>query len=175
VGWRDRDYGKFTDDERRALYGDGGPSVPPAASWKPIRNQPPAYTLRRRVARWTLALLAIAGIVTVATPYLANRTRAEANHAAPLQRPLGGTAWAIDPTTPITALPSIPVIDPGGTITIVWRYVDLVPAQRAGSVCVVADGPGKICTSFRIGERPADVLAGQVRSLGYPVEHQPGS
>jgi len=71
VGWRDRDWAKFNDDERRALFGGGQRRLPPSdegAAYRPTAISPAPRRVsrgiskrRQRLGEWTLTALLLLG------------------------------------------------------------------------------------------------------------------
>jgi hypothetical protein len=171
MGWRERDYGRFNDDERRALFGGGrGRALPPSVEGRahgrlappPIRR--PTRRSRQSTNPATLLAVAISGAALVFAGYVAN---------------VPGLRSILNPhlhTTP-ASLPSAQLTshrprlsDPGGTLTVVWRPTDLLPAAHAGRICVTDSRHGRVCASFVIGERPADNLTREIERRGLHVQ-----
>jgi hypothetical protein len=51
-----------------------------------------------------------------------------------------------------------------------WQDSDVSPSASAGRICVVDASIGRVCASYAPGEKPADVLARELQSLGVTVE-----
>lgn len=84
----------------------------------------------------------------------------------------GGFDTATLEPSDTTGFPTaIPIVSPGGTLRIAWRPTDVAPASHDGVICVTADGPGHVCVTYTVGERPADTLSREIRRRGYHVEN----
>src|ERR1700693_6282427 len=73
---------------------------------------------------------------------------------------------AASPTTPV-ARPIRRL--PANAIRIHWKKEALVPAPRAGSVCIVTYKTGRFCASYVFGEIPAVALKRELRAKGWIV------
>jgi hypothetical protein len=159
MGWRERDWAKFTDEERAALYGGGrGSSLPPSAEGAahypqpiPPTRRPKGISRRRqRIGEGIFLGLTVLGALTFAYDHI--------HH---------------DPARLITLQPALPLVTPqppANVIAIRWRASDLAPAPEAGRVCVKDVRHGRICASYVIGEAPADTLTRQIEAMGLHVE-----
>ena len=58
---------------------------------------------------------------------------------------------------------------PANAIRIHWKPKALVPAPRAGHVCVVTYKTGRFCATYALGEIPATVLTRKLRTRGWIV------
>lgn len=58
---------------------------------------------------------------------------------------------------------------PANAVRIHFKSESLVPATRAGRVCVVTYKTGHFCATYRSGERPAVALKRQLRLAGWVV------
>jgi hypothetical protein len=97
VGWRERDWARFTDEERRALYGGGSTGyLPPVA--------PPTARLsdgnRLRAVVWSLVVVATLG--TGGFAYSHRQVQAPGHAPAPPRVIYGdrGTDTTVDPQAP---------------------------------------------------------------------------
>lgn len=165
MGWRDRDWAKFNDDERRALYGGGKGGLPPGAGGSgstasPGRSNRGVSRRRQRIGEWTLALLVAAGVLAFAL-----------DHA---RSPNSVRSLTLSPVSPLsTAVPkvrTVTVAPPVDLVSVRWRTRDLAPAANAGRICLTDRRHGRICASYVVGERPADTLTRQIERLGLRVE-----
>ena len=156
MGWRDRDWAKFTPEEFDAIYGGGsaGPLRPSGA------GRAGASSSGRSAAR-----IAIASLVGFAL--LFGGTLAVGHFRSPS---VGGAAPSLrlSPVAPVVNIPA-PRPDPK-LIRIHWRTTDLAPSPYAGRICVTDGRHGNICASYVIGERPADTLTRRLETLGLRVE-----
>ena len=163
MGWRERDWAKFTDDERAALFGGGRRSLPPSAEGADFRVAPMIPRRRtsvsgkwRKIGNTTLTSLGIGVVAAIVVAYL------HAHHSNVLRSP---SIVNVQPP------PSNVVVQPPtNVIAIRWRASDLAPAPQAGHVCVTATSHGQICASYVVGERPADTLTRQIEAMGLQVE-----
>jgi hypothetical protein len=177
VGWRDRDWAKFTPEEFDAIYGGGskspfgsntgrgrGPDLSSAIAGGRSRRRRRASSGLRSAMR--IVLGSIVGFAAIFGAMLATghvRTPGAGASAAPsigLDSPL---------PVPVVKIPVQPHIDTK-LITIRWRTRDLTPAANAGRICVTDDKHGRICASYVVGERPADNLTRRIEALGLHVE-----
>jgi hypothetical protein len=58
---------------------------------------------------------------------------------------------------------------PANAVRIHWKQAALVPAPRAGRVCIVTYKTGHFCANYAAGETPAVVLRRTLRSKGWIV------
>jgi hypothetical protein len=58
---------------------------------------------------------------------------------------------------------------PANAIRIHWKKEALVPAPRAGHVCIVTYKTGHFCASYVFGEIPAVALTRKLRTKGWIV------
>lgn len=170
MGWRDRDWAKFTDDERAALFGGGRSrrSLPPSAEGSTHRSQPfaPARPSRgvgkrrEQVGAWILAALVGVGMLTFAYEHFGNGKHVQ--------------SVSLQPVLPLSASPprirTVTAPPPADVVAIRWRAQDLAPAPQAGRICVTTATHGRICASYVVGERPADTLTRQIEAMGLRVE-----
>jgi len=75
----------------------------------------------------------------------------------------GGSDAAV--TTTVAAKPK-PKPLPRNAIKVHWKRSALVPAPRAGHVCITTYKTGYFCASYRFGEGPAARLKRKLRSKG---------
>ncbi len=178
VGWRERDWAKFTDEERRALFGGG--SLPPhdnePPSWgtaaqpggvpRSLKVGRPRSTRRRgrRVAD-RLALVATAGCVVTAVVFAWPHLHLGTPHRIVV---IGDGVTGLKTASPPPA-PAI-VNPPADLISIRWGASELAPAASAGRICVHDARHGTICASYVAGEKPADNLTRRIESLGLRVQ-----
>jgi hypothetical protein len=154
MGWRERDYARFTNKEWNSYVGrgDGGqvsrPSSPGRRS-SPLR-QPVGWPLLAAVGISALSFFGWGHI----SSYLNPSPDAVSSQASAAVQPA--------PT------PAVPAPD-GKVISIRWNNTDLAPAPQAGRICVRDANHGQICASYVIGERPADTLTRRIESLGFGV------
>jgi hypothetical protein len=151
MGWRDRDWAKFTDDERNALLGRGSVARPVEA---PL--------VRRRASR-SVVSVGVMGAAVVAV--LASAYFNSARHPTGSRR----VVVSVPPLPVRSAAPKVAAPEPN-LVRIRWRQVDLAPAAEAGRICVTPTGRARICASYVSAEVPADVLTRRVRELGLRVE-----
>jgi hypothetical protein len=167
VGWRERDWAKFNDDERRALFGGGQRGLPPSdegAAYRPTSVSPAPrrrITKRRhRLGEWTLAALLLLGLFAFGYDHLHPAHRIQ--------------SLTLSPVSPLsTAVPktkTVVVAPPSDLVSIRWRATDLAPAAAAGRICLTDSRHGRICASYVVGERPADTLTRRMEGLGLRVE-----
>ena len=78
----------------------------------------------------------------------------------------GGSDAAV--TTTVAAKPK-PKPLPRNAIKVHWKRSALVPAPRAGHVCITTYKTGYFCASYRFGEVPAAALKRKLRSKGFIV------
>lgn len=126
VGWRERDWARFTDEERRIFYGSARPSarfVPPASP--PARAEVPT-----RASVWKRPLSASELVVTVVGIALL----------------LGLNHWGVVTHLLRNLWPVVPAVPPA-------QVRPIAPAPPTGYVCTAqalgADGRWH-CTSYRI-------------------------
>jgi hypothetical protein len=173
MGWRERDWARFRDDERRALFGGGGSrATPPSDEGLAHRSSPalprphrtsaqrrPISRRRQKVGEGALTVLLALGALAFAYDHL---------HTTSPSQPL-----ALSPVLPLGSVPvAKPVVvePPSKVIGIRWRTTDLAPAAQAGRICVTASAHGRICASYVVGERPADTLTRRIEGLGLSFE-----
>jgi hypothetical protein len=165
MGWRERDWAKFTDEERTALFGGGRRALPPSAEGADFRPGPVAprtpsiNRAGRKISTPIVTVLTIALATTIVVGHL------RSSHVNILQS-LDGVR--LRPPT------SIAVQRANNVIAIRWRSTDLAPAPEAGQICVAAASHGRICASYVVGERPADTLTREIEALGLRVESTGG-
>src|SRR5882724_5096197 len=58
---------------------------------------------------------------------------------------------------------------PANAIRIHWKKKALVPAPRAGHVCIVTYKTGRFCASYVFGEIPAVALKRKLRARGWII------
>jgi hypothetical protein len=58
---------------------------------------------------------------------------------------------------------------PANAVRIHWKKKALVPAPRAGHVCIVTYKTGRFCASYGAGETPAVALKRELRAKGWVV------
>ena len=56
---------------------------------------------------------------------------------------------------------------PANAVRIHWKAKALVPAPRAGHVCITTYKTGHFCASYRAGETPAVALRREARAMGW--------
>jgi hypothetical protein len=158
MSWRDRDYARFSDEERRALFGGGRSHDAPGAGRL-------THGASHRSA--SPAVLLAAGVSVVAV-ILGHQL---------LHIPIRLTTHAPTPVAPppVRLTPSVAehvpsVASPPGVVSIRWRLRDLAPAGSAGRICITVPAHGRVCASFAVGEKPADALARRIESLGVRVQ-----
>jgi hypothetical protein len=165
VGWRERDWAKFTDDERAALFGGGRGGVAGPSAESAGHHPRPNYTSlrrrgvsqrRQRISEIVLCSLLGLSALMAAYRYLHSFTSR------------GSTP--VRPGLPRVMPPPQVVQPPSDVIFIRWRSSDLAPAARAGQICVTDAVHGRICASYVIGEAPADTLTRQIEATGLRVE-----
>jgi hypothetical protein len=175
MGWRDRDYAKFNDDERRALLGGGrGQRLPP--SEEGLAH--PGFALRPRVSRpirrsrqhTSPAVLLAAAVSLAAVIFTGYATNVPLLHdlLTPSLSRVRAPHVVAPPTGPT---PSAGVVaPPTNLVGIHWRPQDVARAANAGRICVTATGHGPICASYVVGERPADNLTRELERRGLKVQ-----
>jgi hypothetical protein len=142
VGWRDRDWAKFTDDEWNRIVGTrradpirstttvaGTPAVAPAG------RSPQASTI-------TLFAAALSLLATILGMLVHFRTVIHLPAKSPA---------------------------PANLVNVHWRASDLSPATTPGQICVATSTLGRVCASYSAGERPADALDARLRAAGATV------
>jgi hypothetical protein len=142
VGWRDRDWAKFTDDEWRRLVGSHKPD--------PIRNTtalaPAPYAAPTRRSSHALTVTLVAALLSLLATIFGVLVHFRTVLHAPTSSP-----------------------DPVNVVDIHWRASDLAPAATAGQVCVTTSTVGRVCATYVVGERPADALTVRLQSAGATV------
>lgn len=78
----------------------------------------------------------------------------------------GGSTDAV--TTTVAARPT-PTPLPRNAIKVHWKKSALVPAPRAGRVCVTTYKTGYFCAAYRFGQIPATALKRKLRAKGFVV------
>ncbi len=58
---------------------------------------------------------------------------------------------------------------PANAVRIHWKPAALVPAARAGHVCIVTYKTGRFCAAYRSGEIPSVALKRDLRARGWVV------
>ncbi len=58
---------------------------------------------------------------------------------------------------------------PANAVRIHWKPAALVPAARAGHVCIVTYKTGRFCAAYRSGEIPSVALKRDLRAKGWVV------
>ncbi|MFL5953843.1 MAG: hypothetical protein ACJ76I_07020 [Gaiellaceae bacterium] len=154
MGWRERDWAKFTDDERDALFGGGiGGGIETSVRRK------------RRHSTVMVVVLVVAAVVAGAA--------AERVHAIDRLRSvdLSAALSHVKPGhgTPVLGLPH----SDRSTLRIRWRAEDLAAASRPGRICVREPRHGRICASYTAGARPAETLTRRIEQLGLRVQTGP--
>ncbi len=151
MGWRDRDWGKFTEDEWSAyLAGD-----PQRARRSPRQ--------RRALGVWALATFVVVCLGAAALAYAYNRVALTSTVRVPVVPAKPSYTEGVTPVITVMAPPA------AGVISIRWRAADHDPAASAGHICVNDSQQGQFCADFAAGERPADVLTRHIESLGLSV------
>jgi hypothetical protein len=147
MSWRDRDWAKLNDDERRRFFGASSYDLAPPAG--------PRSRVRRRFQR-SLELVLVFALVVGTTVYVATHW----SHTSS-----GGAVG--------TLRPAFPIVNGADAkdIPIRWSSTDLAPAQNAGRICVTDARHGKICASYVVGERPADTLTREIERRGLHVQN----
>jgi hypothetical protein len=150
MGWRERDYARFTKQEWNAYTGHSPPGPSTSVRRTSSRRQP----LR-------LSLLVAVAISVAATVFFGRA------HVTSL---LNAPATQI-PSPTLSSTPGLPAAPASSkVIGIRWRTTDLAAAPQAGRICVTDLRHGRICASYVVGERPADTLTRRIRSLGLRVQ-----
>lgn len=172
MSWRDRDYAKFNDEERRRFFGSSGAKAefPASAEGHGHSNALPTRARRRRGRRShasaRLGFFAAFGIAVAAVAATAAYV-----HANPLHGPHTKVKPAVDLSLGVIPTPAIQTsTSPSKTLNIRWRRSDLAPAANAGRICVTSKAHGRICASYVVGERPADNLTRRIESLRLHVQ-----
>ncbi|HET7647099.1 MAG TPA: hypothetical protein VFK17_00940 [Gaiellaceae bacterium] len=166
MSWRDRDWARFNDDERRQLFGGGAGRVPPRAEGAAYRGgsvsagRRSVSRRRQRIGESILAAFIVTAIVLFAFDHLdlSNSRRLEVRPALP-----------ISPALPVATARVRVLQPPADVIGIHWRTDDLAPAARAGRICVTDHERGRICAAYVVGERPADNLTRELERRGLSV------
>jgi hypothetical protein len=122
------------------------------------------FAARERHRRRTLGLSIL---VVVGTGFLIALVH---RNPLPPARAQGFETAVLEPTGSTDIPVGVPVLSPGGTLRIIWRPGDEAPATHAGVLCVTADGPGHVCVSYAVGERPAELLTREIERRGYHVK-----
>jgi hypothetical protein len=160
MGWRERDYAKFTREEWKAYLGSdraprsGGPARPRQAKSR---------------ARGVLLGLFV-GSLLFAGFTGRNELGAVAAHAEHAVRTLRHkTSTEPAGLRANVVAPAAPRVDKK-LIRIRWRHRDVAPAIHAGRICVRDSRHGTICASYVFRERPADALTRRLKTLGLHVQ-----
>lgn len=175
MGWRQRDWARFNDDERRAFFGSSG-ALPPSAEGATHRTEQTYKPPKRRRRRWMLrarrrlnqvgAFLLVCLGVAGAFAYIVNHRPSEKSGPTYVFGQSGLPLKTAAPTNTIVVRP------PPNVISIRWRPRDLARATSAGRICVTTHEHGRICASYVVGESPADNLTRRIDSLGLQVQSQ---
>lgn len=154
MGWRERDWAKFTEKEWKAYAGS---SAGGSGSRMP----------RRAVGWGALACGAVIVAILFWPQVKREVNRLSRASAGSVSRAPG---LAISPVLPIPA-PSPPASHENNKLVrIHWRTSDLAQAAQAGRICLTDRRHGRICASYVVGERPADTLTRRIESLGLDVQ-----
>jgi hypothetical protein len=176
MGWRDRDYAKFNENERRALLGSGrgpGRALPPSDEGLTHRGHAISVPSRRRSSarrskgRTNPAVLLAAAVSLAAATFLGYVKNVPVIHdllTSPVQSHVSAPHVTAPLATNIVAPPA------STTVFIHWSAQDIAPAANAGRVCVTPAGHGRICASYVVGERPADNLTRELERRGLSVQ-----
>jgi hypothetical protein len=175
VGWRDRDWAKFTPEEFDAIYGGGGSSPFRSGTGggrKPdlTRQSGSGPRRRRRSGLGGAARIVLASLVGFAAIFgvmlATGHVKSPGAGGAAIQP---GLRLNLNPIAPPVV--TIPATRPDTKlIRIRWRTTDLAPASYAGRICVTDARHGRICANYVVGERPADTLTRRVEALGLRIE-----
>jgi hypothetical protein len=150
VGWRERDYARFTKQEWDAYTGHTPVDRSRSGRRSSARGQPVGTSL--------LAAVAISAAATALFGW-GHITSFLNVHVRHLSSPASISSSRV-PARPATSK----------VIGIRWRTEDLAPAAQAGRICVTDPNHGRICASYVVGERPADTLTRRIDSLGLSVQ-----
>ena len=156
MGWRDRDWAKFDDDEWRAFLGAGGQRYSATSSTpvtSPSSTPHPAAVIGPLKARARRSRSAGAVVVVAALVSFGATVGVDAFHRV---------ANDVRATSPAAPSPNV--------VRIRWRPGDVAPAQTAGRICVDDARLGEVCADYVAGEKPADVLTRHLQSLGASVQ-----
>jgi len=174
MGWRERDYAKFTDEEFAAIYGASARHTGSIVGSPPGDGSGSNSRPRRRRGGGFMRALRLLGISVVATAIIfggaivTGRVPTGTRHSSGLF-PMPIAESAPQPTPVIT-----PVPQPTNVVGIRWRTIDLAPAAAAGRICVTDSQHGRTCASYVAGERPADTLSRELAARGLQVESEGG-
>jgi hypothetical protein len=144
LGWRERDWARFTRKEWDAYTAPGERAV----------STTPSGSYWRRPVGGSVALAAIVSLLAFVG-------------WDALKSPASNRGLSSPP--PIVNLAPAPASD-RSVIRIRWKPSDVAPAPAAGRICVTDAAYGRICASYVIGERPADTLTRRIEALGLRVE-----
>lgn len=151
MGWRERDYARFTTKEWNSYTGQGETTSRPSSARGPSRSFRPQHA-----GSSLFAAVAVSAAASVFFGW---------SHI---------TSFLRSPVTHFSASGSnLTVPGPPGASKVIgirWSTTDLAPAAQAGRICVTAAAHGRICASYVVGERPADTLTRRIESLGLQVE-----
>lgn len=181
MGWRDRDYAKFNDDERRALLGRGGRGLPPSDEGRAptaLASRPAPRVSRGRSRGLTSPTVLLAALVSLGALIFVGSTKnvspihdfvtwpIRTHHMAPHVVAPPASQAATGSHAPSEQV----VAPPADVVGVHWRTQDLAPARNAGRICVTDPRHGQICASFVVGERPADNLTREIERRGFRVQ-----
>jgi hypothetical protein len=155
VGWRDRDWARFNNDEWRAFTSAAPPTAPQARKRSSVSGKGLSQAAVVSVAVLAAAAVGLHKYVP---------TSSNGGVVTHVGLPLSGVLKAPTHTRTVVVKP------PADVIGIHWRTQDLAPAATAGRVCVTSAAHGRICASYAIGEKPADTLTRRLASLGLKVQ-----
>jgi hypothetical protein len=179
VGWRERDWARFNDDERRALLG-GGRALPPSDEGRAYPGLAPrprprlsSGRSRQRTSSGVLLAAAVSLAALIFVGYVKNVPVLHGILNVLNQPPRPAQVSAPQVVAPPVAnpAPSVQVhAPPADVVGVHWRPQDLAPAANAGRICVTDRRHGQICASFVVGERPADNLTREIERRGLHVQ-----
>lgn len=156
VGWRERDYARFTKKEWSSYL--GGDDLARPSNRRGGSGGGGSFWNQR--VGWPLFLAAmVSGITFLAWGHIESLLG--------LRVPTAVSHFTPPATTPP---PNVSPRQPSNLIRIRWRTQDLAPAAAAGRLCVTDTLHGRICANYVGGERPADTLTRRLQSLGLSVE-----
>jgi hypothetical protein len=79
----------------------------------------------------------------------------------------GGKGTPVAAPTTTVARPSRPL--PANAIRIEWKKEALVPAPRAGNICIVTYKTGHFCARYVFGQIPAEAMKRKLHASGWVV------